>query len=274
VATVAVLAAVILAVILLVRERASARTLAGLRRELNEARALLKEHEGRANVGQLVSGFAQELKGPLQGVIGNTELMLASAAPGTQSAADLREIQVSATRAAGIVRNLLAFTETTNLSRHWHNLNDIVGRAVAGCRIELEASGLRVQMTCAERLPLVYVDGRQLEKVMTTLLARKPPRPVPRRGAAEVALVTRRAADDKLVIEVDDRTAGDMDDASWSGELAACRQIVEAHGGSLEVRNPAGGGFRFHLELPVSATGVDAVATPAGEQAAETRSLN
>jgi signal transduction histidine kinase len=213
-----------------------------------------------ANVGQLVSGFAQ----PLQGVIGNTELMLASAAPGTESTADLREILESATRAAGIVRNLLAFTETTNLRRHWQDLNDIVGRAVAGCRIGLEASGLRVQVTCAEHLPLVYVDGRQLEKVMTTLLARPSPRSVPRRGLAEVALVTRRAADDKLVIDVEDRTAGDIDEASWSGELAACRQIVEAHGGSLEVRSQAGGGFRFQLELPVSATGVDAVATPIG----------
>ena len=257
-ATVALLAAVVLAVILVVREQASARTLAGLRRELNEAHALLKEQEQIANVGQLVSGFAQELKGPLQGVIGNTELMLASAAPGTESAADLREIQESAARAAGIVRNLLAFTETTSLSRHWQHVNDIVGRAVAACRLELEASGLRVQVTYAEHLPLVYVDGRQLEKVMTALLARPSPRSVPNRGAAEIALVTRRAADDKLVVDVDDRTAGDMDEASWSGELAACRQIVEAHGGSLEVRSPAGGGFRSHLELPVSATGVDA----------------
>lgn len=263
-ATVAVLVAVILAVILVVRERASARTLAGLRRKLNETHALLKEREQMAGVGQLVSGLAQELKAPLQGVIGNTELMLASAAPGTESAADLRGIQESATRAAGIVRNLLAFTETTNLSRHWQSLNDIVGRAVAGCRIELEASGLSVRVTCGERLPLVYVDGRQLDKVVTTLLVGPSPRRVSHRGAAEVAVVTRRAADDQLVIDVDDRTAGDVDEASWSGELAACRQIVEAHGGSLEVSSPADGGFRFHLALPVTATGVDAVATPGG----------
>jgi len=262
--TVAITIAVVLAALLVVRELMWRRAFAGMRKQIAADGIQIREQEQLAHVGQLVSGFAQELKGPLQGVIGNTELMLASAAPGTQSAADLREIQVSATRAAGIVRNLLAFTETISLSRHWHNLNDIVGRAVAGCRLELEASGLRVQVTCAERLPLLYVDGRQLEKVMTTLLARPSPRPVPHRRPSEIALVTRRAADDKLVIDVDDLTAGDMDEASWSGELAACRQIVEAHGGSLEVGSSAGGGFRFHLELPVSATGVDAVATPAG----------
>ena len=249
---VAVLAAVILAVLVVVRDRAAARTLAGLRRELDEVRSALTEHEQRADVGQFVSGFAQELKGPLQGVIGHTE-----------SAADLREIRESATRAAGIVRNLLAFTETTSLRRHWQQINDIVARAVAGCRIELETLGLRVHVTCADRLPLVYVDGRQLERVLTTLLSRPSPRATGRRGLAEIALVTRHAGDDKLVIEVEDRTAGDTDEASWSGELAACRQIVEAHGGSLEISSSAGAGFRFHLELPVSATGVDAIAPTA-----------
>ena len=188
--------------------------------------------------------------------------MLASAGLGTESAADLREIQDSAARAAGIVRNLLAFTETTSLRRHWQHINDIVGRVVAACQLELEGSGLRVRVSYADRLPLVYVDGRQLEKVMTTMLARPSRRPTPRRGAAEVAVVT-RAADGQLIVEVDDLSAGDMDEASWSGDLAACRQIVEAHGGSIEVSNPEGGGFRFQLELPVSATGVDAVARQA-----------
>ena len=46
-------------------------------------------------------------------------------------------------------------------------------------------------------------------------------------------------------------------------ELAACRHLVEAHDGSLDVRSPLGGGCRFHLELPVSAPGVDAVAAAA-----------
>ena len=31
-----------------------------------------------ANVGRLVSGLAHELKSPIQGVIGNTDLMLAA----------------------------------------------------------------------------------------------------------------------------------------------------------------------------------------------------
>ena len=72
-----------------------------------------------------------------------------------------------------------------------------------------------------------------------------------------MTLAVRRAdLDDWLVIEVDDRAAADVgDEATWSGDLAACRQIILAHGGSLEVERPANGGFRFHLELPVTRVG-------------------
>ena len=50
----------------------------------------------------------------------------------------------------------------------------------------------------------------------------------------------------------------ELDEPTWSGDLVACRQIVQAHGGSLEVERPANGGYRFHLELPVTAGGADA----------------
>lgn len=258
--TVAILVAAALAAVLVARELSWRRRRAALRAELEATRADAREHEQLASVGQLVSGLAQELKSPLQGVIGNTELLLASGGLGAQSAVDLREIQEHATRAAGIVRNLLAFTETTTLSRRWQDVNDLVDRAIDGIRSELDASGARVQFVRADRLPLMYVDGRQLEKVIATLLSRPLPRSARRRELAAVTLATKRAGFlDRLVIEVDDRTAADEgDEAIWSGGLAACHQIVTAHGGTLEVEQPTHGGFRFHLELPVTAIGAEA----------------
>lgn len=263
--TVAILVAAALAAVLLARELSWRRRLAVLHAELEATRTDAREHEQLASVGQLVSGLAQELKSPLQGVIGNTELMLASGALGAQSAVDLREIQDNATRAVGIVRNLLAFTETTTLSRRWQDMNNLVDHAIDGIRSELDASGVRVQFVRAEHLPLMYVDGRQLEKVIATLLSRPSPRSAPRREQAAVTLAT-KGTDllDRLVIEVDDRSSVDVaDQATWSGDLAACRQIVKAHGGTLEVEQPTHGGFRFHLELPVAAI--------AGEAGTDTR---
>jgi signal transduction histidine kinase len=255
---VAFVIAAALAALLLVRELMWRRAFATMRTQAAADGIQLREQEQLAHVGQLVSGLAQELKSPLQGVIGNTELMLASAGSGRDSKDELREIQENVARAAGIVRNLLAFTETTGLSRRWQDINELASRAVDGMRSELDASGVRVNLALADRLPLMYVDGRQLEKVIATLLSRPAPRSSPRRETAAVTLATRRGEpDDRLVIELDDRTAGDLDEPSWSGDLVACRQIVQAHGGSLEVEHPANGGYRFHLELPVTAGGAD-----------------
>jgi signal transduction histidine kinase len=259
--TVAILTAGILAALLAARELAWRRALKVLRDRIAADRIALREQSQLAQVGQLVSGLAQELKSPLQGVIGNAELMLASGGLGVDSTHELREIQEHVARAAGIVRNLLAFTETSALSRRWQDINELATRAVEGMRTELDASGVRVNLALAERLPLMYVDGRQLEKVIATLLSRPAPRSTPRREVAAVTLATRCGdPDDRLVIELDDRTAAtldEIDEPSWSGDLVACRQIIQAHGGSLEVERPANGGYRFHLELPVTAGGAD-----------------
>ena len=260
----AVLICAALAVLLALREVSARRAIARLRKELAVAQAPVSDREQMATVGHLVSGLAQELKSPLQGVIGNTELMLASGDPGHSSAAELHEIRDNAARAAGIVRNLLAFTETRSLTRRWYDLNDIVARAVDRCRGELEMAGVRVHVVRADRLPLIWVDGRQIEKVIAKLLAR-PVSMAPSGDGSPVSALTietRRGTDpdDPLVIEIDDRISEDGgDDASWSGDLAACRRVLEAHAGSLEVNSRGGGGFRFHLELPVAAAGVETV---------------
>lgn len=236
-----------------VREVAVRRALAKARRELDEVRGELKRQSELADVGQLVSGLAQELKSPLQGVIGTTEVMLASS-----SSEELRQIKDDATRAAGIVRNLLAFTETSALTRRWQNLNDIVSRALDASRAKLDAIGVQLHFLSAERLPLVYVDGRQLEKVITTLLLRPVAETLARREDRDalVVVATRHIAvpDERLVVEVDDRTdAPESDEPAWSSDLAACRHVLEAHDGALEVVRRTDGGFRFRLELPVVA---------------------
>ena len=251
--TIAVLCA-LLVVLLIARHVVARRNERRLLDELAQTRELLQQHDRLANVGQLVSGLAQELKSPLQGLLGTAEVMAASE-PSHASAQEVRDIRENATRAADIVRNLLAFTETNALDRRWHDLNDIVRRALNGRRADLTAAGVRIKLERGERLPLVYIDGRQMEKVVATLLERPMRSGVPL-SEADLTVLTRHGnpAADRLVVEIDDPTlAPQADEASWSGELEACRRVVEAHGGSLEIERRPTGGFRFRLELPVAA---------------------
>jgi signal transduction histidine kinase len=253
-AAVALAAAALLALTLAIRELVHHRRQAALRARIDELRLQARESEQLATVGHLVSGLAQELKRPLQGVIGNTELMLATQRE-PAAVEELNDIKDHAAQAASIVRNLLAFTESATPSPRWQDINEVIDRAVNSCRAEMDAVGVRVVVERRDPLPLVYVDGRQLEKVVSTLLSRPATTAAKRSDVAAVTLATARkdGQDDRVLIDVD--TRAEMNgDAAWSTDLAACRQILETHGGSLDVRQQTPGGCRFHLELPLTAT--------------------
>jgi K+-sensing histidine kinase KdpD len=238
----ALLIALVALVVILWRERAWRRAVAALRADRDRSRAELYD----------VSGLARDLRSPLQGVIGNTELILAaSTSAATAPAEELREIHDHASRAADIVRSIAAVAKTSTLSRRWQDLNEIVERALESCRPELSASGIRVTFERSERLPLVYVDGSQLQSALTALLQHPAPGPSPQHEAGAATLRTRRReeSDDRLVVEFDELTAS-VDTATLA-DVASCRHIVEAHGGRLDVDRPSPGGYRFVLELPV-----------------------
>jgi signal transduction histidine kinase len=243
--------ALILAAVLVVREVAARTRERQLLADIEDLRTQVRIGDRLASVGQLVSGLAQDLKSPLQGMLGSAELLAASDPSGTAAAEELRQIRHDVTRAAGIVRHLLSFSETTVLDRRWHDLNQVVARAVQQQRAGGAAAD-QVTFHGTSRMQLVYIDGRQIEKVIATLLGqtRRGRRPG---GAGSVSVTTRRVNTpaDHLVIDIDEPGAIDADEAVWSGELDACRRLLEAHGGSLEVEQQAGS-LRFHLELPVT----------------------
>jgi K+-sensing histidine kinase KdpD len=245
-----------LAVAAAVREVTWRRAMAATRRRLAETESDARQGEKLAAVGQLVSGLAQELKSPLQGLIGSTELMLASAGEADpDNSRELRQIVDEASRAAGMVRNLLAFTEASALSRRWQDLNEIVARAVDARRVELAAAGVLAQFVRADRLPLVYVDGRQLEKVMTTLLG---PGELGEPGCVSSVTVTTcqgQSPEDPLAVNIDIEESGAPPggdaQATWSSGLAACQQVLDAHGGSIAMERRSTG-VRIRVELPIA----------------------
>lgn len=72
-------------------------------------RQRLAHAEKLAALGQFVSGVAHELNNPLQGVLGHLELLRATGAFPRAVRREVQTIVREATRAADIVRNLLAF---------------------------------------------------------------------------------------------------------------------------------------------------------------------
>jgi K+-sensing histidine kinase KdpD len=251
-AAVASIVALACVILLILRDAYARRRERELAADIASLRQQVKGTDRLANVGRLVSGLAQDLKSPLQGMLGNAELLAASEARSRPSAEEIEGIRDNIGRAVGIVRNLLAYTETHALQRRWHDLNDLVRHAIDEPRRHV-ADARSVSFDDSSRLPLVYVDGRQLEKVVITILDHA--RRYGRQRAANVMIATSRgtAVDDRLAIDIDDPALSLADDApEWAGDLDGCRRVLEMHGGSFEVERRRAGGIRFHLELPVT----------------------
>jgi two-component system cell cycle sensor histidine kinase/response regulator CckA len=119
-------------------------------------------------VGQLAGGIAHDFNNLLTAMIGFCDLLLLRHRAGDQSFADIMQIKQNANRAAGLVRQLLAFSRQQALQPRVLDVTDVLAelshllRRLIGENIELEIVHDR------ELWP-VKVDHGQLEQVIINL---------------------------------------------------------------------------------------------------------
>jgi PAS domain S-box-containing protein len=119
-------------------------------------------------VGQLAGGIAHDFNNTLQAIIGFCELLLMHHPAGDPSFADIDQIRQNATRAAGLVRQLLAFSRQQTLMPTVLWLPDIIAdnrtllKRLLGEKVNLEIKHER-------DLGLVRADETQLIQVLMNL---------------------------------------------------------------------------------------------------------
>ncbi len=138
--------------------------------------------------------------------------------------------------------------------RRWLDVNDLVGRAAESAATELSRASVDLKVVLAERVPLAYVDGRQMAQVLIACLTRPLrawPDPASSTPALVTVTVTGASGDDApLAIEVIDN-APPGPGSYGPGGVEALRQVVHAHGGELvDDAGPIGLGARVRITLP------------------------
>ena len=119
-------------------------------------------------VGQLAGGVAHDFNNVLTAIIGYSDLLLANARPTDPSFQDVMQIKQNANRAAGLVRQLLAFSRRQTLRPQVLNLGDVMSdlsmllRRLLGERVKLEVKEGR-------GLWPVKADLNQFEQVIVNL---------------------------------------------------------------------------------------------------------
>ena len=109
-------------------------------------------------IGQLAGGVAHDFNNVLTAIIGYSDLLLANHRPTDPSFQDIMQIKQNANRAAGLVRQLLAFSRRQTLRPQTLQLNDVLSelqmllRRLVGETIQLDVV-LRARPVAGEGRP-------------------------------------------------------------------------------------------------------------------------
>ncbi|MBE7638376.1 PAS domain S-box protein [Sneathiella sp. P13V-1] len=119
-------------------------------------------------VGQLAGGIAHDFNNLLTAMIGFCDLLLLRHQVGDQSYSDISQIKQNANRAAGLVRQLLAFSRQQTLRPKVTDLTEVLAE-LSNLLRRLIGETIDLEIKHARDLWLVKVDHSQFEQVVINL---------------------------------------------------------------------------------------------------------
>jgi two-component system, cell cycle sensor histidine kinase and response regulator CckA len=140
--------------------------------DITEQRALeaqFAQSQKMQAVGQLAGGVAHDFNNVLTAIIGYADLLLANQRPTDPSFTDLMQIKQNANRAAGLVRQLLAFSRRQTMRPQVLQLGDVLSDLSIGMLKRIIGETIALEMKQGRDLWPVKADLNQFEQVIVNL---------------------------------------------------------------------------------------------------------
>ena len=213
-------------------------------------------------VGELAAAVAHEVNNPLTGILGFAELLMGELADDDPRREEAAVIRDEAVRARSIVRALLEFARPRQPQRTPTNLNDLARSTLELVRFRASEANVRIKAEYGD-LPTLELDGDAFQQVLLNLFNNAIDA-MPCGGKLRIVTLERP---DRVGVVVSDDGVG-IDDATRSRiftpffstrsgngagaglGLSVGLQIVEGHGGTIDVESEPGRGSTFTIWLP------------------------
>ncbi|MFQ5704174.1 MAG: sensor histidine kinase [Gemmatimonadales bacterium] len=251
--------------------------------DLQLAQWKLIEVEKLEAVGQLAAGVAHEVKNPLMALITAVQYLSQRFKDDEEVQGVLDDMRTAVHRADAVIRGLLDFSSAHELDTSPQDLNDLVEKSALMVKHEFTKNHVKFAKDLTRDLPKLELDSLKVQQVLVNVFTNAAhATPAGGRITARTYVKRRRIVVGEpedpdndpfatgarmVVLEVDDTGTGIPEDqlaklydpfftTKPTGQgtglgLSVSRQIVEMHGGTIDICNREEGGARVTIVFDV-----------------------
>ena len=239
--------------------------------KIREMQKEVRKKEAKVNEAKfyntLLNSLSHELRTPITTIIGATDNLQANS--GRISEKDkqelLSEISIASVRLNQQVENLLSMSRLESgafkIKKDWCDVRELIHRSIQ--RFEPAISKLRVSVFVPENFPLFKLDEGLMEQVLHNLIGNV----IQHTDEGTDMVVKADCWEEKLVLELSDtgkgfpesdipnvfgkfyRVKGSRPGGTGLG-LSIVKGFIEAHQGTIQLRNLPLSGAEFRIEIP------------------------
>jgi two-component system NtrC family sensor kinase len=219
--------------------------------------------EKLASIGKLAASVAHEINNPLTGILTFAEDLVESADPQDPRLSDYDVIRRQAIRCRQIVRQLLDFSRQDQPNLRPIDMNEILLHTIEFVSKQAVFRNIVIKTDLQDALPPITADPIQIEQVFLDLLVNAA-EAMPEGGLISISSLS-HAKKQEVEVLVRDTGPGIAEEnlprifepffstkggKSMGIGLAVSWNIINQHGGRLEVESEQGKGVTFHILMP------------------------